>query len=107
MCTRLTVNISQIYMPMYITETLHMHKVCGNIAYIFFQKEKWWVNFSLYKHLRERENFSLYKRLRERERERERERATASEICYRTFFDILLGRSSYVRHQSMRCSGYY
>lgn len=28
MCTRLTVNISQIYMPMYITETLHMHKVC-------------------------------------------------------------------------------
>nr|XP_022328969.1 major facilitator superfamily domain-containing protein 12-like [Crassostrea virginica] len=26
MCTRLTVNISQIYMPMYITETLHMHK---------------------------------------------------------------------------------
>ena len=36
MCTRLIVNLSQIYMPMYLTDTLHLEQVIFSFITSFF-----------------------------------------------------------------------
>lgn len=38
MSTRLYVNLSQVYMPMYIEDTLELHKVHKNLSYYFYYK---------------------------------------------------------------------
>ena len=42
MSTRLVVNVSQVYLPMYITETIQLDKVCIN-------EHIWNCNFILFK----------------------------------------------------------